>query len=422
MKEKIYIRDFIRLLLNYKWSIMGIMLISTLCMIQLSSILPKTFRSEFELNIYSNYFKNALISEVIPGMNSIAEMTQTTDSMVKETLNDQFIDEIGYDFNIYPEGLDTAGISKERQRLRDRFQMFSTGGQSYKVTFSHRDPNVTYEVTQKVMEAVRNTFINTRLETIENAKKTIVQKLESLRVTKQMSEDSISVNALASKNPDVLRTEINKINADLDALKLQFNTQHPRIVKLEQRRSTLQSWLSEIEAEEASKIAAMRETQNVNSENSEYADSPLLMVGDKEISQNITSKMFTKFNDINVALDIERKSLSGYIGVIAAPQVPTAPLFPKKRLFASLGLLIGLVLCFGYVFVKEVTQLTPVEKAQAFAANLRTEYMGVLPHIDERTLMTGTSIVWDNIKQVEAPSNSKYYDDHTYADYEEVRH
>lgn len=401
MKEKVYIKDFISLLVFYRKPLVIIMVASILCLVQLSFILPKTYRSEFELNIYSKYFKNALISEVIPGMNSIAEMTQTTDSMVKETLNDEFIDSIGKDFKIYPTEMSPQQLSKAREQLRNRFEMFTTGGQSYRVSFSHGDPIVTFEVTKKVMDAVRATFINTRIETIENAKKTIQQKLESVNVTKQITDDSISANALASKNPAVLRSEIMKINTDLSALKMQFNVHHPRIVKLQQRKATIENWLKEVEDDSASVKNAVNEDGT-----KEYSDAPLLMAGDREISQTIAAKLYTKFNDINVALDIERKSLPGYIGIIVAPQIPSSPLFPKKRLFASLGFIIGLIFCFGYVFYYEIMALGPAEKARKMAHDLKGEYFGTMPHVEELGLMTNKAIVWEEKKLLEDNSPS----------------
>jgi hypothetical protein len=356
-------------------------------LVQLSFILPKTYQSSFELNIYSKYFKNALISEVIPGMNSITEMTQTVDSMIKEVMNDKFVDEIGNQYKIYPENLSGVELSKRRQLLRDQFQMFSTGGQSYKINFNHGDPNVTYEVIKKVMDAIRNFFISTKLETIENAKKTILRKLESVNVTKQISENQVSANALASKNPEVLKSEITKIEQDLSALKVQFNVQHPRIVKLEQRRSTIKSWLKEIERENV---------VNEDSRGKDYSDAPLLMAGNSEISNTIAAKLFSKFNDINVALDIERKSVSSYIGVIEYPQYPSNPLFPKKRLFASLGFMIGLIISFLYVLYKEIMISSPLEKSKDLATELNGEFFGKMPKVDERSLMTNKTLLIEN--------------------------
>jgi len=402
MKEKVYIREFIAILVRYKKSLAIIMTISLLTLVQLSFILPKTYQSSFELNIYTKYFKNALIGEVIPGMNSITEMTQTVDSMIKEVMNDQFIDEIGAKFKIYPANLNSFDLSKRRQLLRDQFQMYSTGGQSYKINFTYNDPNVTYEVIKTVMDAVRAFFINSRLETIENAKRTILKKLESMNVTKQISEDQISANALASKSPEVLRSEITKIEQDLNALKVQFNVEHPRIKKLEQRRGTINKWLKELELENSLK-KDIKDSNNVK----DYSDAPLLMAGNGEISNTIAAKLFSKFNDINVALDIERKSLSSYIGVIEYPQYPTNPLFPKKRLFASLGFMIGLIVSFLYVLFKEIMSSSSLDKSKELATELHGEFFGKMPHVDEKSLMTNKVLLITNsgpIALLAAPS------------------
>ena len=177
MKDKIYIREFINLIVGYKKPMMIIMTISLLSLVQLSFILPKTYKTEFELNIYTKYFKNALISEVIPGMNSPQEMSQTIDSMIKEVMSDEFIDSIGTTYKIYPANLTPHEMSKRRQFLRDQFTLFSTGGQSYRVGFMHGDPDVTFAISKLVMDKIRNYFIDSRIETIEIAKKTILVQI-----------------------------------------------------------------------------------------------------------------------------------------------------------------------------------------------------------------------------------------------------
>lgn len=394
MKEKIYVREFFELLVRYRKQLFIIMAISCLSLVSLSFILPKTYRSEFELTIYSKYFKNAFISEVIPGMGSMAEMTSTVDSMVKEVMNDEFIDEIGREYHIYPTSMTPRELAKAREDLRERFEMFSSSGQSYKMSFTHSDPQIAYEVTKKVMNTVRNYFIETRLDIIESAKRTILKKLESMNVTKHVKDNDTYSTALAAKNPDVLNSEIQKINQDLSALKMQFNSSHPRIIKLEQRKSTIENWL--------------REINHNGTPTKDFTDAPLLMASDNEISENIASKLYAKFNDINIALDIERKSLPSYIGVIQAPQVPTSPLFPKKRLFASLGFMMGLLFCFMYVFYCEIMSLSPNETARAMAMELDGEYFGILPHIDEKELMSERELVFRNEKIEEITDQSEY--------------
>lgn len=373
MEENIYIKDFIRKIIKFKKEIALIVGGTLFFLINLSFILPKTYRTDFEINVYSKYFKNALISEVIPGMNSIVEMTQTIDSMIKEVMSDEFIDEIADKFGIYSSKLDDFSKAKGRMVLRSQFRMFSTGGQSYKITFAHSNPKTSYEVSKLVLDRIKKHFIDTRIETIEFAKKSIMRKLESINVTKQISDDEIASNALASRNPTVLKSELEKIEKDIESLKKQFNINHPRIIKLQERKETILNWLSEYEG--------------LDHDAKEFTDAPLLMAGDSKVTEDIASKLYVKYNDVNIALEIEKKSLPSYIGLIEAPQIPTSPLFPKKRIFASLGLVLGMIFAFLYVFFKEFMSPGAEILAEQMALKLNSTFIGDLPKIKVKSLI-----------------------------------
>jgi uncharacterized protein involved in exopolysaccharide biosynthesis len=380
MKEKIYIKEFIQLLNRYLKPIGIIVGVTLLCFINLSFILPKSYKSEFELNIYPKYFYNALISDIVPGINSTPEMTQTVAAMVKEVMNDNFIDNIGNIYKIYKKNMTQYELSRARADLRERFELFSSGGNTYHIAFIYNDPAVTLAVTNDVMSAVRKHFINTRLSTIEFAQATIAKKLDSANASKQFG-DSDNGSPLITKNPAVLEAEVNKIDQEISSLKTQFNAKHPRIVKLQQKKNTIEEYLKEIGG------AGVIDDEADQAEG-KYA--PVLLANDKETSKSITSKLYSNFNNINMALDIERESISSYIAVTEAPQFPTSPLFPKKRIFASLGLILGLVFSFLYILYKEVLSSAPTEKAKQTAQNFRGNFFGKLPEINESDLMSNS--------------------------------
>lgn len=385
MNEKVYIKDFIEMLKRNQKAIGIIMVVSVLTMVQLSFVLPKTFKSEFEINVYSQYFNNSMISELIPGINNSAEMTQAVDAMVKEFLSDDFIDRLGDKFNLYPKNIDDIEKAKQRQMLRDKFEAYTAGGTAYHIAFIHNDPKVTYEVSKEILEAVRNYFIDTRIKNIELAQQTILKKLESANVTKQFTEAGSENNGVATKNPLVLKAEIAKINQEISSLKMQFNASHPSIVKLEQRKLIIENVLKELGPTSDAQVAN-------NNDNDKESYSPLLMSNDKETSKNITSKLYTNLNNINIALDIERRNVATYIAVTKSPQYPTIALFPKKRIFASLGFMIGLIFCFAYVFYKEIMRENVKDKAIDIANKYDSKYFGSLPFIDEKELMSSSKI------------------------------
>lgn len=364
--DKVFLRDLVRTINTYRNRIAVICVLSVAFCFQLTFWIEKQFTSTFELNVYSKYFQNPLISGVIPDVYNIPEMRFAIDSMVKEAISDEFVDELGTMYKIYSGTKDLREIARERQMLRDRFSYFSTGGQSYQVSFSHSDPYVAKEIADIVMERVRSHIVNKRIKTIELVKEVMIKKLNSFNASQKLTQKG-SEKVLASKSPDVLKEELVKVNTSIEALSKQYSANHPIMLNLKQRQRTITGWLKEYDV---SKVDST-------------VDLPISMNHDKLISEQLSSKFYAKYHDFNIALEIEKKSLQNYIGIIKNPQLPTAPIWPKKRLFASLGFILGLMLSFIYVFISEIIVPSKDEKLAIEAEKLNTLVLGVLPKFTE---------------------------------------
>ena len=120
--EKILIQDLFKILKKYIPAILIIFVFVVGFSFSLTQFLTKKYKSEFEINVYSKYFKNPLISEIIPGVYNIPEMRFTIDSMVKEAISDDFIDEVAQEFGFYKLDTDEVTLAKNRQYLRERFR------------------------------------------------------------------------------------------------------------------------------------------------------------------------------------------------------------------------------------------------------------------------------------------------------------
>jgi capsular polysaccharide biosynthesis protein len=364
--DKVYIRDLIKIIVKYKFSIIVIIAMTVGFSIQLTNIIEKKFKASFEINVYSKYFKNPLISEIIPGVYNIPEMRFTIDSMVKEAINDDFIDEVGNEYGIYKEVKTEKESAMQRQFLRDRFSYYSTGGQSYKVTFTYSDPVVAKEVAEKTLDVVRSNFIDSRIATIELVKSIMVKRLNAFNASQKMNAKGTD-KVLASKSFDVLIAEQAQINSDIAALSKHFQKGHPKLIKLKSRKRTIKGWLKEF--------------KGVDGRSTDHFDSSIAMSSNKTISENLTSSFYTKYHDFNIALDIEKKSLATYIGLLQSPQLPTFPTWPKKRLFASIGLILGFVFAFIIVFLREVMAPNTQERRIIEADDFSTVILGVLPGV-----------------------------------------
>ena len=308
--DKLFIRDILKIVFKHFWAITLTVTLFTAFSISLTFLLKKKYKSDFEINVYSKYFQNPLISGIIPSVFNVPEMRFTIDSMVKEAISDEFIDELGVEYNLYSNNEDKSERDKarERQFLRDRFRYFSTGGQSYKVTFLHKDPFIAKEIAVKTLDAVKGHFIQSRIKTIEMVKRMMFKRLTSFNATQNVNRKGVD-KALASKSPEVLNAELSKINQSISALKKQFKDNHPKVLRLREKRRTIRSWLKEFE-ESGFKV--------------DLPDSALTLTSNKEISEKISAEFFTKYHNFNIALDIERKSVESYIGIIRKPQLPTS--------------------------------------------------------------------------------------------------
>lgn len=364
--DKVFLRELVKIILSYKYKVALICLLSVAFCFQLTFWIEKQFTSTFEINVYSKYFQNPLISGVIPDVYNIPEMRFAIDSMVKEAISDDFIDELGVKYKLYSGTEDERERAKERQFLRDRLNYYSTGGQSYQISVSHSDPYIAKELAEKVLSQVKNHIINKRIRTIELVKEVMIKKLNSFNASQKFTQKG-SEKALASKSPDVLKEELVKVNSSLAALSKQYSANHPIMLNLKQRQKTITSWLQEFDL---SKVDAS-------------ADLSMSMTHDKVVSEQLSSKFYAKYHDFNIALEIEKKSLQNYIGLIKTPQLPTAPVWPKKRLFASLGFVLGLVISFIYVFFSQIIQPSRDESLASEAAELGTIVLGTLPKLTQ---------------------------------------
>jgi capsular polysaccharide biosynthesis protein len=362
--DKVFLRNLIKTINKYRLRIAVICILTVAFCFQLTFWIDKQFTSTFEINVYSKYFQNPLISGVIPDVYNIPEMRFAIDSMVKEAISDDFIDEIGNKYKLYSGTKDDRQVAKERQMLRDKFSYYSTGGQSYQISFSNSDPYIAKEITERTLEQVKNHIIGKRINTIELVKEVMIRKLNSFNASQKFTQKG-SEKALASKSPDVLKEELVKVNTSIAALSKQYSANHPIMLNLKQRQKTISSWLQEFDM----------------SKDNSAVDLPMSMTHDKIVSEQLSSKFYAKYHDFNIALEIEKKSLQNYIGLIKTPQLPTAPIWPKKRLFASLGFILGLVISFIYVFISEIIVPSKDEQLTAEAEKLGTMVLGTLPKI-----------------------------------------
>ncbi|MFT6604824.1 MAG: capsular polysaccharide biosynthesis protein, partial [Bacteriovoracaceae bacterium] len=117
---------------------------------------------------------------------------------------------------------------------------------------------------------------------------------------------------------------------------------------------------------------------------------------DKNTVEQLSAKFYTKYHDFTIALEVEKRSLESYIGITKQPSLPISPISPKKRLFAAIGLILGVLFAFIFVFFNEVMAPNREEQLLAEAEEYGALVLGVLPLIKNEVVSGAVAQVEDN--------------------------
>src|SRR4051812_30957470 len=93
--------DMVGLFSKYRALIITGTLLSVAVFMTAAYVLPKKYKSSFELSIYSSYFQNPLTRDFMSETNDTAEMRAQRESIIRQSLNTDYLDTLGTKYGIY---------------------------------------------------------------------------------------------------------------------------------------------------------------------------------------------------------------------------------------------------------------------------------------------------------------------------------
>ncbi|MFZ4715042.1 MAG: hypothetical protein ACOYL6_15080 [Bacteriovoracaceae bacterium] len=369
--EQIYFDDILKLINNSRTRILGLVVITTSLFLFASFIIPKKYKSMAVINVYTKYFKNPLIGQVIAELQNTDEMKNNLQSLISEAVDDEFVDQIAEKYNLYDAAEGKVRRNAERDILRNRFHVTAIGHQSFQVDFTYSDPQVTKDIATLTMQRVIDGLVRHRRIMIENIKDSIRKRIEVMA----MSQDSVT-SPLASTKPEVLSRQLVGIRAEIQALTSQYSQNHPLVRALKEKEQIVNKWLLDIKA--GKKV--------VDTSLNEKDQFPVIGGDSKYALTEINKDLLTKYNYLNIISELENVTMPDYIGIVQHPQVPASPIFPNKMLFMVFGLLVGIVLSALIILVEEFILGRGLGVHEKVAKGLGVPYLGKLPQLDVEVL------------------------------------
>ncbi len=326
-------------------------------------MLPEQFKASSTLSIPSSYFRNPLVSDLLPEEHDQSELRAQRESLLRQALDDTFLNTLGKEFGIFTLSDSEVANALERKLLLENIEYYSLNPNTYQLSIVSRDRTQAFEMNKVVLAQMTQTLADSRMETLLTTQKAIDKHVSELGVSLKTLSQRSSV-----KDAEQLRVELSKVNADLDALLMHYTDKHPEVFKLRRKARSLQSLLTAVEQQE-SKVSGNK--------------GPLLSAAAKEPIQAVYNDLLKKLNYLNIIVDMERESgVDAHISIVESPSLPTSPFFPNKKLFLVFGVFVGLALGLALMIWRELSRKTFLAPEQ-LSESLGLPYLGELPALDD---------------------------------------
>jgi len=385
------VQDVPRLLLKYRRSLVTSSLIGLVVFTAASFVLPSKYKVNFIMTIDPRYFQSPLVGEFIPGLGGSDEMKSQGESLLRQALTPEFLDALGQKYEIYSflktrtathslyrrlrvfmriilvrSGLlhqpleSSYELALERQDLISHIDIFNTGGTTYSVGYISSNPDVSFHVTQDLYAQLVRSLLDMRTRNLVNIRDAITRRLDSL--TGNLGIPSSVPPIASSSEPQLLREQLEQVRSQLRAFSAQFTDEHPMMQELRKKESILTDRLRA--SNEGETPHASGEVQNPAA------------VG--EASREVYSDLTRKLNYLKIAIDSDRERQTDFFSLLQAPLYPSAPIWPKKPLFALWGLALGLFIALFSAALREYFHRSAL-RAESLARHLQVPLLGSLP-------------------------------------------
>ncbi len=316
-------------------------------------VLPKRYKSFFELSIYSTYFQNPMIRDFTPEIFDSAEMRAQREGLIRQAMSPEFLDALGQKYGMYASR--TPGLfqrflsflgkkygvylttremrarSEERKDLMARIQVLNLNSDTFQVSFAYSNPDVTYHVIQDIHGQVTRGLLDVRRNNLTGIHNAIEKRLEALAsrlptLDKAPSSPSALPPRLtehSEANVPMVEEELADVRSQLRVLTARYTDEHPLVKELRDREKSLMSL--------------------ANASSSGSKEKPLAIRVPQDAAAEIYRELTKKLNYLNVALDSDQFHASDFFATLASPLYPASPLWPKKSLFCLWGLGAGLL-------------------------------------------------------------------------------
>ena len=402
-QSPINLQDVPALLSKYRGLVLKGILLSTIVFTVSSFLLPKKYKSHVVFTMNARYFHSPLIGDFVPGLSDSSDIMSQREALIRESMAPEFLDALGSRYGIYPFSTvpdsrrakfmadlnkvfirwgivhpvsDESQIAAERQELRKRIEVNSINSNTFDIGFTYSDPRITYQATQDISGQVMKGLLEIRTQSLTDIRNAIERRVDSISEERAHQKPSAQEpsQAPSSKSPlqAPVEEELKTVRNQIGALLNTSSEDDPQVRQLRDRERTLVRWLG------------TDASNDTNPPPNETAAPAPPADNSKQAINDIYNDLSKKLNYLNIAMDTNQRGGNGYFAVLEEPIYPTAPIWPKKGLFAVWGVVFGFICSlFAAALMEYFERSTP--HASSLAQQLNVPLLGELPAAPQKT-------------------------------------
>ncbi|NLF24070.1 MAG: hypothetical protein GX589_00220 [Deltaproteobacteria bacterium] len=380
-EQALDLQDILRIIHRNFWVIaLTIALCTALAGIS-AYYLPKRFKAKGVISLQATYFQNPLVRDLISDIYDQSELNSQREALFKYALNNNFLDKLGDKYNLFEQDADEAGRDYEREKLRERIEIFSTSPGTFQVSVTSPGRISAFQMSREVLSQIVNTIIDQRTTLLTNLRSAMEGHLQSISGIIGAAGPESDGAATSDSSAAGVRAKLAKLRADIRLLLVNFTDKHPDVIKLRAKQNSLEARLEEISAAETP-----------DSPTDVKATAPLAALytsaSDRSVRE-LYADLLKKLSNIDIVLNLEkdRRNLP-YISIVEQPLIPSSAIFPRVDLFLAFGLLLGILCATLIVIYLEMLRGTFMSP-QFVSEQLQLPLLGELPSLEGNLSLPG---------------------------------
>lgn len=318
------------LIKRYRWSVLFILTLS----VAIGLIAPKFIKPRYKvtavISISPRYFQNPLVREFMSEVYDPTELKSQRESMIRQAFDQNFLDEVAKRLKFYREEQTGIEAAYRRQETLKNIEIISLQSSDFQLSFTEFSRESAMEFADMGLKSVLRVLKQQRSQSLTRLRDSIGVQLQTMGSVKT------DANHLTA---DSLKLQIGKLAQEIEKKKGMYSPQHP----------TLRASIEKMKSLEKQLAFALNnpETQQITLGDLEGGSSL------DATKRAVYEDLIRKFSYLNIAIQTENEPKPSYFSIVRSPELPYAPIWPKKSLFLIWSSLLGMLICLLQIALRE---------------------------------------------------------------------